>query len=42
MRADTSPKSIYIKNNQVATYTVKMPGKKEPPDEQLSLFGEDL
>lgn len=41
MRADASPKNICIENNQVATYTVKMPGKKEPPNEQLSLFEED-
>lgn len=41
MRADASPKNICIKNNQVATYTVKMPGRKEPLNEQLSLFEED-
>ena len=41
MRADASPKKISIRNNQVATYTVKMPGRKEPPNEQLSFFEED-
>lgn len=41
MRADASPKNISIRNNQVATYTVKMPEKKEPPNEQLSFFEED-
>lgn len=41
MRADVSIKRINIRNNQVATYTVKMPSKKTPPSDQLSFFGED-
>lgn len=41
MRADVSPKNIVIRNQQVGTYIVKMPGKKEPQIEQLSLFEED-
>lgn len=42
MRADVAIKKIYIKNNQVATYTVKIPSKTAPPCDQLSFFGEDL
>mgnify|MGYP001037187532 FL=1 len=41
MRADVSPKNIVIRNQQVGTYIVKMPGKKEPQIEQLSLFEEE-
>lgn len=41
MRADVAIKKINIRNNQVATYTVKMPGKKAPPSDQLSFFEED-
>lgn len=38
MRADTSLKNIKIKDNEVMTYTVKMPAKKESSSDQLSLF----
>lgn len=42
MRADVSPKNITIRSQQVGTYIVKMPGKKGPQSEQLSLFEEDF
>lgn len=41
MRADGTAKKINIRDNKVATYTVKMPGKKAPPSDQLSLWGDD-
>ena len=41
MRADVSPQNIAIRNSQVGTYTVKIPGKKGPLIEQLSFFEED-
>ncbi len=41
MRADGTAKRINIRDNKVATYTVKMPGKKTPPSDQLSFWGED-
>ncbi len=41
MRADGTAKKINIKNDTVATYTVKVPSKKDVFGDQLTLFGED-
>ena len=41
MRADGTAKKINIRNNKVATYTVKMPSKKALSSDQLSLFEEE-
>lgn len=41
MRSETTPKRISIRDNQVATYVIKLPRAQKTQDDQISFFEED-
>lgn len=41
MRSETTPKKIKIKDNQVATYTIRIPRGRKDESNQMSFFEED-